>query len=378
MKKILQIYDQSKHRAATKRFTRSIRSSNPPLKNRHRGKKNANDDHKFSIVDAPSKLDLYSPKNHAAYVSFLKDLRSSVSTNDRTTINMQRCNRITAAAGLLLVAETDRLRKAYPEKTIKCINPGSQKNGPGKSTQNLVESALNQIGFYRIIEQQNNKKALAGSVKKWRQLSGDSADGTLASSLLQTLKKEVPPEVLKKLYRGAIEAIANCVEHAYPSTRKDGLNITDPRWWMLVGIDESDLTIIVCDLGVGIPRTLPVKHEESFLNRIKSALGVTGNSDSEMIRISTHIKETRTKLSNRGKGGKDFRSMPANFPSSYLAIRSNKGSFFITGRERAPLKKVSSRVYVPGTHNSESMIEHSNSICGTLIEWAIPIKDLQK
>jgi hypothetical protein len=377
VKKILQISEPASKRAAQKRFDRSIRTRERDGKWKSNRKRKIVVDNR-GLVDAPVKLDLYSPKNHRAFVMFLQNIVQTVRTNDKTFINLRHCTRITAAAGLLLVAEVDRLKKAFPLKSIKCINPETPKNGPGKSDANLVESALNQIGFYKIIGQENNKIASAGSVKKWRQLSGASADGTLASSLLQTLSTEVSPQVLKKLYRGAIEAIANCVEHAYPTARQDGLNIDDPRWWMLVGRDEAHLTIIVCDLGVGIPSTLPTKHEASFLSSLKTLLGVTGSTDSEMIRISTHIKETRTKLSNRGKGGKDFRSMPANFPSSYLAIRSNKGAFFITGKEHAPFKGVSSRKYVPGTDRSESMIEHENSIRGTLIEWAIPIKDLQK
>lgn len=377
LRKILQSSEPSKLRAADKRFTRSIRLGRRERVSRRKRKSKRNHSD-FGMVVAPPKLDLYSPKNHSRFVDFLKEIRRSASTSELTTLNMKSCSRITAAAGLLLVAEVDRLTKAFPANKIKCINPEAPKNGPGKSDVNLVESALNQIGFYKTIGQSNSKKAIAGSVKKWRQLSGCLADGNLADSLLQTLKDEVSSDVLKKLYRGAIEAIANCVEHAYPSPRQDGLNITDPRWWMLVGKDESSLTIIICDLGVGIPNTLPAKHEESFLSQIKTALGIIGNSDSEMIRISTHIKQTRTNQKHRGKGGKDFRSMPANFPTSYLAIRSNKGSFFITGKEHAPLKGVSSRKYVSDTNKSESMIENTNSICGTLIEWAIPLKDLQK
>lgn len=378
MKKILQESTASKLRAADKRFTRSTRAGKTGPDKKHKSKKqnNSKDTH-LQIIDAPSKLDLYSPKNHRGFVLFLKSLRNSVNYHEKTIINLKHSSRITAAAGLLLVAEVDRLKKAFPNKSIKCINPEETYNAPGKSSQNLVESALNQIGFYRILGQTNNKKAVASSVKKWRHLSGDSADGTLADSLLQTLKNDIPALVLKKLYRGAIEAIANCVEHAYPSSRMDGLDINDPRWWMLVGLDDSTLSIIVCDLGVGIPNTLPSKHEESMLNYIKTALGITGNSDSDLIRMSTHIRQTRTKLNNRGKGGKDFRSMTVNFPSSVLTIRSNKGAFFITGKERANLKKVSSRRFVSDTNKSESMIEHANSICGTLIEWAIPLKDLR-
>ncbi|WP_426180414.1 hypothetical protein [Pseudomonas sp. TWRC1-2] len=379
MRKILHRQGPAKLRAADRRFARSIRANVGHLNKKGRRSEKRKLAEKPHIVDAPSKMDLYSPKNHRAFVLFLQRIRQCVSTTSKTVINLKNCSRITAGAGLLFFAEIDRLVKAFPQNSIRCINPENLRSGPGRSdNSNFVEGALNQIGFYRLIGQKNNTKSSVRSVKRWHQLSGDSADGSLASSLLQTLSKEVHPQILKQLYRGAIEAIANCVEHAYPSPRQDGLGIPDPRWWMLVGIDDENLTIIVCDLGVGIPSTLPAKHSDSFLSNLKSRLGITGSSDSEMIRASTHIKETRTKLKYRGKGGKDFRSMPETFTSSFLAIRSNKGSFFITGRDHQPFKAVSSRKYIPGTNNSESTIEHDESICGTLVEWAIQVKDLQK
>jgi len=364
-------------RAASKRFARSKRRNEELKKNTALSRRKRRRAEKSGHIEAPSKLDLYSPKNHTAFVTFLESLRKSVKNNAKTFISFRNSNRITAAAGLMLAAETDRLIKAFPSASIRCSLPEKSNEGIYKHDNNLVESALKQIGFFKLIGQSNNCKVSANSVKKWKQNSGETADGSLADSLLNTLSDIMPDAARRKIYRGTIEAIANCVEHAYPTPREDGMSIIDKRWWMLVGVDDTNLCVLVCDLGVGIPKTLPTKHSAGLLNAIKSTFGILNNSDSEMIRASTHIRQTRTKLTNRGKGGKDFRSITKNFPTATLIIRSNKGAFFITGDKRAPLRASSSSRYVSGTNRSELTLEHSKSICGTLMEWIVPLQDLK-
>lgn len=362
--------------AAEKRFARSIRKTKKGKKGRQ-NRKEANAPMRPSLA-APSKLDLYSPKNHTRFIDFLEKLRAHVSSNEFTTITFRDTNRITASAGLMLVAETDRLMKAYPNSKISCFLPPRVSEGVYRNANNTVESALNQIGFFKLIGQANNRCAKIKSVSMWKQLSGDTADGSLASSLLESLSSHVPQVSRRKIYRGAIEAIANCVEHAYPTPRKDGLNIQDSRWWMLVGIDDNDLNVLVCDLGVGISETLPEKHPQTLLDHIKNTFNIFGTSDSEMIRMSTLIKQTRTQLYNRGKGGKDFRSITKNFPAATLTIRSNKGVFYIRGATSKPLRNISARRFVEGTNRTESMLEHSKSIHGTILEWIVPLKEVKE
>ncbi|MDQ4227056.1 hypothetical protein RBK84_21910 [Pseudomonas aeruginosa] len=360
--------------AAEKRFLRSIRNTSPQKGKSNR--KRSCDRRIRPDVEAPAKIDLYSTKNHSSFITFLEKLRNHVKNNKITTITFRNTTRITAAAGLILVAETDRLTKAFPEKKIRCFLPPRVSEGRYRNTNNTVESALNQIGFFKLINQNNHRLANLKSVSRWKQLSGETADGSLARSLLDTLGDKVTEISKKKIYRGAIEAIANCVEHAYPANRPDGLGIDDRRWWMLVGLDETNLSVIVCDLGVGIPSTLPAKHPETLLQTIKQKFSIFGSNDSDMIVLSSHIKQTRTKLYNRGKGGKDFRSIIRNFPTAVFTIRSNKGVFSISGKDCAPMKAISARRFIEGTNRTESVLEHTKSIRGTLLEWVVPLKDL--
>lgn len=361
---------------AEKRFRRSIRKKHRPKK-RHRASL-VRHEAKTSLVEAPDKLDIYSQKNHSKFIEFIENLRRHSKLTGETLITFRNTTRITAAAGLLLIAEVDRITKAFPEKRFKCSLPPKFTEGKFRNSNDSVECSLNQIGFFKLIKQTNNRQSNLISISKWSQLSGDTADGSIANNLLDSIADKVPEASRRKIYRGAIEAIANCVEHAYPDIRDDGLNIIDKRWWMLVGADQQNLTVIVCDLGVGIARTLPQKHPASLLDQIKSTFGIFGQSDSEMIRISTHIKQTRTGKPNRGKGGKDFRSITRNFPSATLIIRSNKGTFAITGKDSSQLRKVSARKFVEGTDRTESTIEHSKSIRGTILEWIVPLKDVKE
>ncbi|NNN28294.1 hypothetical protein [Pseudomonas nitroreducens] len=360
--------------AAHKRFLRSIRTDSGRKKKSN--KRRSCDRSIRPDIEAPAKLDLYSTKNHLNFVSFLERFRTHVKNNSSTTITFRNTTRITAAAGLILVAETDRLAKAYPEKKIRCFLPPSISEGQYRNSSNAVESALNQIGFFKAIGQINHRHANLKSISRWKQLSGNTADGSLARSLLDSLGDRVTEISKKKIYRGAIEAIANCVEHAYPANRPDGLDIDDRRWWMLVGLDDENLSVIVCDLGVGIPSTLPAKHPETLLETIKQKFSIFGTNDSDMIMLSSHIKQTRTKLKNRGKGGKDFRSIIRNFPTALFSIRSNKGVFCISGKDCRPMKAISARRFIEGTNKTESVLEHTKSIRGTLLEWVVPLKDL--
>mgnify|MGYP003631428317 CR=1 FL=1 len=177
------------------------------------------------------------------------------------------------------------------------------------------------------------------------------------------------------MYRGAIEAIANCVEHAYPDGSYGRLSASDTRWWMLVGIDAEHISIIVCDLGVGIPTTLPRKHPEKLLARIASRFGILDQSDGELIRASTYIRRTRTELENRGKGGQDFRSIVELFPAAQLTIRSNRGAFSLTGENCLHARREKNRRFVEGTNRTESVSNYSNSIRGTIIEWVLSAED---
>jgi hypothetical protein len=137
---------------------------------------------------------------------------------------------------------------------------------------------------------------------------------------------------------------------------------------MFVGIIMDKLIIIVCDLGVGIPSTIPKNYSKASIRDVLEFLKVSKTNDSELIHASTYLNKTRTKMAHRGKGGKDIRGLLDHYPGASLGIYSNKGCF-----------KDSNRTTRSGAKHAFALKdEQKKSIKGTVIEWSIPIGELSQ
>lgn len=336
----------------------------------NRKTKNIPQSHK---ILAPSYLDLYSERNHQKFVGFIKNLKE-IRTNKNITICFRNTTRITAAAGLLLVSEVDSLLKKYPETKISCTLPTINRKGPYKQQDFIVESVLEKIGFLNLLNIRKKKYPAYAHVQCWEPLKGIDVSSMKAGQLMLSIQKQfsLSNQARSTLYRGVLEAMANSVEHAYNA----GHSLTSTKWWMFVGVFEKKLTIIVCDLGVGIPKTLPKNHSKSVLEKIFSLLGenYSTNSDGALIRASTYIKRTRTEEDHRGKGGNDLRSLIEYYPQAILSIYSNKGTFTAYGQDVPKIRKI--RGKRPLIVEREKT--YSQGIEGTIIEWTIPINSLEQ
>lgn len=326
-------------------------------------------------IQAPSKLDLYSKDNFELFCNFIINLRSASKYNDRVIICFRDTHRITAAAALRLLAEVSNLLKTHENLSFGC-SVSNRRRGKYKNTDRVIEAVLQQIGFFNIIGQPERAPTKQADISIWRQLSGNLADGSLAATLLNSLPQTISKKSKAHLYKGAIEAMANSVDHAYPS-EYDGEPLPENRWWMLVGTKQDSITLIVCDLGVGIPVTLPKKHPESMLKSIFKKIGIIGNGDAELIHASTFIKRTRTNQTHRGKGGADIRSITEHFPSALLSIRSNRGCYVVAGPSHPGKMRDDYRV-IPETNGREWSASYNGSICGTMIEWTVSLKELEE
>ncbi|WP_285259225.1 hypothetical protein [Halopseudomonas bauzanensis] len=373
MKKINKDKLRFQIRAGVQRFKRSLRPKSTAERARFRRKQRKS--RFIKPIEAPPRIDIYQASNRANFLKFIGALKRRANSKRQIYISFRNSESITATAGLLLVAETDKLVKAHPAIRIKCSFPPVVSKGRYRNSESLVESSLKQIGFFKLIGQESSKPTNQASVKRWKQLSGEAANGSLAGSLLDNLTS-LPTRARRRMYRGAIEAIANCVEHAYPPdmTGDNETDDIDRRWWMLVGIDAGVISVVVCDLGVGIPQTLP-KHPDNLLDKIFDRLPIDRRNDGELILASTYIRRTRTELENRGKGGSDVRSIVDAFPSAQLTIRSNRGAYTLTGKNcRRAYRDVKSK-FIKGTDNKESVSNYSDSVGGTIIEWVLDTKD---
>jgi len=140
---------------------------------------------------------------------------------------------------------------------------------------------------------------------------------------------------------------------AYIETRPDGLNIADEQrdWWMFSQERDGWLSVVFCDLGIGIPGTLPIK-KPTLWQRIE----LFGSKlDAHAIQEAIGESRTRTGLHHRGKGLKQLVDVVAHVDQGQIGIFSNKGRFTLKSQK-------------------ESISQFTDSIYGTLIYWKVPLK----
>ncbi|HOY24592.1 MAG TPA: hypothetical protein PK002_15660, partial [Cellvibrio sp.] len=186
-------------------------------------------------ITAPAVIDLYRPSNHTELMEFIGKLRSAAASQQGAFICFRHTVIITAAGGLMLLAETDRLVKHFGAHRLQASYPKISTDKFGKKNQ-TAESILNKIGFYSLIGQSTRNVHQAQNVRCWEAVSDTRAEGAIAGKLLEKIDSSVDSQRKRKLYKGCIEALSNACEHAYLDVRKDGLQIEDKRWWMFIAV----------------------------------------------------------------------------------------------------------------------------------------------
>lgn len=270
-------------------------------------------------------------------------LRGLVASGCSTVLDFTRTQRVFADGMLLLYAEVRRLRTDYPHVRITCRLPLRSK----------TSEVLKQIGMLDLLGCQAKVTPSKADVVRWKFATGSTVEGERYDEVVGIpFEGDLAEPLHEALYVGMTEAMTNVVHHAYQGDRGDGLApITQKQWWMFSTSKDGFLTVVLCDLGVGIPGTFPFKHP-SLWRRLTS-LGRT--RDCDVLEEAVKLGATRTGQSGRGRGLSQLLEIVNQTDQSSLTIHSNHGVYYKT-----PSKK--------GTH------EFRDSIMGTLINWRIPLR----
>ena len=299
-------------------------------------------------LPAPKSLCIYDERHCEETLEYINKIKKYASAGLNVHISFPITNYISAGAMLLLLATVDDIRrKAKVNLTAT------------RAAINKTECIFNQTGFTKVLGKTPQKTEAYADVEFWLNATGSVADPEIASNILEQIKNAIPKE--KKLpFKGFVEAISNSVEHGYKHLNSSKYSRTS-RWWAFGGISEGHVILLTCDLGAGIPVTLPREIQASWLDRALRYSGIDKSTDdAKLIKAATALRETATKQQNRGKGLHDMKKIVEKIPGSKLGIYSNKGLYgFQTSRKGK---------------FSDKLKTYSNSINGTLIEWQMPVE----
>ncbi|WP_226940000.1 hypothetical protein [Pseudomonas aylmerensis] len=230
-----------------------------------------------------------------------------------------------------------------------------------------MEKVFQQIGLFDILEKRHRLQVTDEdtTVAKWRYASDVSVNQVSADALMKIIQAQLPAGY-KKLVTGVGEAMDNAVHHAYLRPRGDRLSgsasADERRWWVFAEVLDGWLHVAFCDLGLGIPVTLPEKWAEQIEDIVKLTMLSEGKKDRNMIRRSLELGRTRTEQDHRGKGMRRNILKAAQDLGGRLSVYSNMGAVGIDFSTTPP-------TYKDGAY--------TESILGTVIQWAIPVKEMQ-
>ncbi|ATO18300.1 hypothetical protein BS636_00720 [Acinetobacter sp. LoGeW2-3] len=312
---------------------------------------------------APQVFNLSNREYRNKFLKFIEDLRSKCLKNKvLIEIDFTKTNEMQAEATLYFLAELDTLISLTANK-IKLIF----------SKKDIVNQVLCQTGILKLlkINKKFDKNKFAASVKCWEYASGDNAEVTeSAKGIVKDVGSLFGDSIsyTRGLYKVITEAMVNSYHHAYQAERFLDKKIQSlKKWWLFSKEVDGVLTVCICDLGIGIPRSIKTVNQDvkkDWLNRLVTyvqELRKQYNEDSALIKAAIEIGETRTKLPNRGKGLSQIINELEKIPGSEVsvAILSNNGGY---------IKKQSGRV-------KDVLIPFDTSLNGTLITWQVRLNN---
>ncbi|MBT8419230.1 MAG: ATP-binding protein, partial [Gammaproteobacteria bacterium] len=112
--------------------------------------------------------------------------------------------------------------------------------------------------------------------------------------------------------------------------------------------------VVFCDLGIGIPESLP-KKQPSVWQRISEKFGANPK-DSQVISEAILHSTSRTGYAHRGKGLNQLTNILSQTPGGNLRLYSNYGCYTLRDDKRY-------------------LRDYKTTINGTLISWSLPIKE---
>jgi hypothetical protein len=288
------------------------------------------------------------------YFDFLAKLRAATSPDLK--IDMSHVRRMVVDAALLFKAELSSLVQVKGV-TLSATPPRSE-----RTQQVLRQTGIDQLLGLKIEVSPNRE-----DVVHWRIAEGSRTyvDPNALEPIMADIE-EVTGMASHPIYQGIIESMGNCVEHAYkshPDVRRPMPEA--PGWWVFQQVKDNTLVVVVCDLGIGVSRALPLTlaNEHGLLKKLMHLVRKTKGDDNRALLAAMEYGRSSTGQHHRGKGMRNAHAVVDDLGEGDFYAVSNKGCYVY----KKALADES------GTYRT---IRLRHSINGTILGWRLPLIDL--
>jgi len=299
-------------------------------------------------VKAPPVIDMHASQDRGPTAKFLANLRAQTRRDGiGMIVDLSGVTVLRPLGAVLLLAELDRAYAGQPASSIRLV----QCRDP------VIHAVMCQVGIY-VTDEGPLAESDREDVKHWRFATGVATEGVKGGTILEGYEGRLAEGLTSDLYAGIVEAMTNTVHHAYPDLGGSELRrFIGKRWWAISQERDGQLSIAICDLGIGIPRSLPrsASFSSGAVRAVWRGLGLDA-SDVSAIKVAVELGRTSTGKKGRGRGLSEIVAAANLSTEGRVLISSNKGVFTsFDGQTHA--------------------YNHSHSVRGTLIYWTVRIAD---
>lgn len=188
---------------------------------------------------------------------------------------------------------------------------------------------IHKLGVFALFDVPKRIKYTKADVSEWGVVSGVEVEGEKYEGAVEDLRRALAErgrpsqEAAESLYVALVEATANSVEHGYGAK---GAGVSEcAKWWFFWRADATGFFFALCDLGIGIPKSVRSKSS-SFLAEVLGASAMSVLSkDGKAIEKAMVLGRSRTKKSYRGRGLPQLLEVIKSLGSGSMRIYSGAG-----------------------------------------------------
>jgi hypothetical protein len=284
------------------------------------------------------------------FFEFIGRLRAT--TGPSLHIDMSHVRRMVVDAALLFKAELSRLVQTLGV-SVSATSPRSR-----RTLQVLKQTAICDLLKLNISIEPDRE-----DVVHWRIAEGPRAsiDPNALAPVMDDIE-QVTGLATHPVYQGIIESMFNCAEHAYKNHPEVRRTLPEsPGWWVFQQVRDGTLSVVVCDLGIGINRALPLSlsTEPGLLGKLMHLARRTKGLDCRALLAAMEYGRSSTGLHQRGKGMRNAHAVVSDYGEGIFYAISNQGCYVY--------KKSKGQ---DGHHQTHRL---RYSINGTILGWRLPL-----
>ena len=266
---------------------------------------------------------------------------------------MSGVRRMVADACLLFKAELSRLLETRKIR-VEAIAPVRER----------IKQVLKQTGISSLLNLNIECEPNREDVVHWKIAEG-------AASMVDQIRLEAIMEDIERVtgmaahpvYQGIIESMSNCVEHAYKPHPEMKMKMPEnPGWWVFQQVKNDVLSVVVCDLGIGVRRSLPLTlaGEQGLYKKLMHICRKAKGIDNRALLAAMEYGRTSTREVQRGKGMRNAHRVVDELGVGNFVAMSNAGAYMYS---RKPSYSV----------GASKTVRLRHSIQGTILGWELPL-----